>query len=295
MIRTDQHRLDPGRPELDPQGRATAGDRCAGIRRHVRRLLRRVSALHTEACALMPGPVRDRCWPGPPASAAPGSGCRSAPWSRARTSCTPAPAELGEVLAHRRQRRREVRRLGQVVEADDADVPGHREPLLVQRGEQAERHLVVGEEHRRDAVPAPDAGGQQLARRVARRRRPVAARAARAPERRPPRSSERQPSMRARASCESAGPVTWCTVRWPSVEQVPGGQPGTGLLVDPDGRPVLHTAHLDGDERHRGVDRSSAPPRRRRRCSARRRRRPTGRRSGPRPPASPRRSPRPGS
>ena len=33
VVRTDQHRLDPGRPELDPQGGATVGDRRAGIRR----------------------------------------------------------------------------------------------------------------------------------------------------------------------------------------------------------------------------------------------------------------------
>ena len=44
VIRTDQHRLDPGRPELDPQGRATAGDRCAGIHRHVRSAARHAGA-----------------------------------------------------------------------------------------------------------------------------------------------------------------------------------------------------------------------------------------------------------
>ena len=40
--------------------------------------------------------------------------------------------------------------------------------------------------------------------------------------------------MRSRASLESAGPVTWCTVAVPEVEQVPGGQPRPGHLVDAD-------------------------------------------------------------
>src|SRR3712207_562967 len=44
-----------------------------------------------------------------------------------------AATQLGEVLPHGGERWREVRRLGQVVEADDADVPRHLDVLLVQR------------------------------------------------------------------------------------------------------------------------------------------------------------------
>ena len=40
-IRTDQHRLDPGRPEFDPQGGPTVGDRSAGMHRHLSRAFRR--------------------------------------------------------------------------------------------------------------------------------------------------------------------------------------------------------------------------------------------------------------
>src|SRR3954451_24224447 len=49
----------------------------------------------------------------------------------------PAP-ELGEVLPYGGQRRGEVRRLGQVVETDDADVARHLQPLVVEGREQAE-------------------------------------------------------------------------------------------------------------------------------------------------------------
>src|SRR3954454_9668996 len=86
-----------------------------------------------------------------------------------------AAAELGEVLPHRRQRRGEVRGLGQVVEADDADVPRRVQAFFVEGGEQAEGHLVVGEEDRGDVVAVTHPVGQLLARGIARRRRPVPA------------------------------------------------------------------------------------------------------------------------
>src|SRR4051794_4924894 len=74
-----------------------------------------------------------------------------------------AAAELGEVLAHGGQRWGQVRRLGEVVEADDADVARRLQPLLVEGGEQAEGHLVVGEEDRGDVVAVADPAGQLLA------------------------------------------------------------------------------------------------------------------------------------
>src|SRR5689334_800191 len=57
-----------------------------------------------------------------------------------------APADFDEVLAHRGQRRREVRRLGYVVEARDAHVPRHRDAGFGEGAQQAERHLVVAGE-----------------------------------------------------------------------------------------------------------------------------------------------------
>src|SRR3954451_21755140 len=61
-----------------------------------------------------------------------------------------AAPHLAEVLAHRRQRRREVLRLGDVVEAHHADRLGDPPVALVQRPQHPERHLVVGDEDRRD-------------------------------------------------------------------------------------------------------------------------------------------------
>src|SRR3712207_9043194 len=54
-------------------------------------------------------------------------------------------------------------RLGQVVEADDADVPRGLEPLLVERREQPHGHLVVGEEHRGDLLAGAPALGEPAA------------------------------------------------------------------------------------------------------------------------------------
>ena len=58
-----------------------------------------------------------------------------------------AAAELGEVLADGRERRREVGRLGDVVEPDHRDVARDLPAGLVEASQQAERHLVVGDEH----------------------------------------------------------------------------------------------------------------------------------------------------
>ena len=72
---------------------------------------------------------------------------------------------LEEVLAHRRQRRREVRGLGHVVEPRHRDVARDRATRLVQRPEEPERHLVVGDEDgghvgvRRELLAERVAGG----------------------------------------------------------------------------------------------------------------------------------------
>ena len=60
-----------------------------------------------------------------------------------------SPPHLGEVLVDGGQGRQEGRGLGDVVEADDADVVGDPAAALVQGPQQPQRHLVVGREHRR--------------------------------------------------------------------------------------------------------------------------------------------------
>jgi hypothetical protein len=55
-------------------------------------------------------------------------------------------ANLFEVHAHGRQRRREVRRLRHVVETDDAEVSRDRQAGVVRRPHESQRHVVVGRE-----------------------------------------------------------------------------------------------------------------------------------------------------
>ena len=65
-----------------------------------------------------------------------------------RSSDDHAPRREGrEVLAHGRQRRREVGGIRDIVEAGDGDVPGHVEARLGERREHTEGHLVVRREH----------------------------------------------------------------------------------------------------------------------------------------------------
>ena len=193
--------------------------------------------------------------------------------------------DLEEVLAHRRQRRRVVRSFRHVVEADDRDVAGDRPTRLVQRSQQAERHLVVGDEdgghvagRRRAACRArsPTQGSSRRRGTPAARPRP---RAASAPSRRcaaAPRTSPRALRCARRSRCPSSS-------RWRVASAAP-------------------VAWIDRDERHAGLrarlrprrsgrPRGAAAPRARRRSAARSRGSP--RRPG-RAAARPRRGPRPG-
>src|SRR3712207_6783603 len=64
-VRADEHGLDPGRPQLDPQGRAPPGDRLADVRRHLSRPSRpgvagpvpRVPVSAAPPVADLPGPT----------------------------------------------------------------------------------------------------------------------------------------------------------------------------------------------------------------------------------------------
>src|SRR5690606_28647620 len=79
------------------------------------------------------------------------------------------PAHLVEILPDRGERRREERRLGDVVETHDADLVGYLHSFLGERAQHAQRHLVVGREDGGDAVHR----GQDPARLVAGVRAPV--------------------------------------------------------------------------------------------------------------------------
>ena len=65
------------------------------------------------------------------------------------TRCMVSAPSAAKSWRDGRERRREVRGLGHVVEADDADVVGHAPAVREQRRHHAERHLVVAGEHRR--------------------------------------------------------------------------------------------------------------------------------------------------
>ena len=73
----------------------------------------------------------------------------SLPSSAASQHLDAAFAERPEVLAHGGQRREEVLRLRQVVEADDAHVVRHANAAFGEAVDQTERDLIVGREDRR--------------------------------------------------------------------------------------------------------------------------------------------------
>ena len=123
---------------------------------------------------------------------------------------------LAEVLAHRGQRRPEVRGFGDVVEPDDADVARHVEACRAEGVNEPERHLVVRGEHR----------GERQLRPGTARRRGVSARPISKPESavQSPNSGGDEGSSaslscawyaRSRncASFQSGGPAT-CRIRW---------------------------------------------------------------------------------
>ncbi len=56
-------------------------------------------------------------------------------------------ADPFEILAHSRERGDEVRRLGRVIEADHSDVFGDPSSSFVQRSQDTQRHVVVGDEN----------------------------------------------------------------------------------------------------------------------------------------------------
>src|SRR5436853_56527 len=63
-----------------------------------------------------------------------------------------SPSDLVEVLADRRERGREVRGLGDVVESDHADFTRDVAPRLVHGTEHAQSHVVVAHEDRAHAL-----------------------------------------------------------------------------------------------------------------------------------------------
>ncbi len=87
------------------------------------------------------------------ATGSPGSD-GSPSWMILSSSRTPRLSDLVKILADGRQRRREVRRFGDVVEADDAQITRDAPARLVHGTNHAEGHLVVGDEDRADPAIA---------------------------------------------------------------------------------------------------------------------------------------------
>ena len=160
--------------------------------------------------------------------------------------CEPATADFVEVLVHRGQSRREVLRLRDVVETDDADVFGHSATALAEGVQQPERHLVVGGEDRSHVV----ARGQLEARDVAGTGAPVAGQrighvGIGVLQRRAPALG----SQHRLAPVAGALHVPHRAVA--EVEQVTSGEPGPLLLVDGDHRLVAELG-FQGHHRHVG-------------------------------------------
>ena len=83
-------------------------------------------------------------------------------------------SQISEVLAHGGQRGREMRCLGDVVEADHTDIARNTDTCIRKRVQHADRHLVVRAEDRRRAGSSQPPRGDELgARTVAARRCPV--------------------------------------------------------------------------------------------------------------------------
>ncbi|AUX38786.1 uncharacterized protein SOCE26_001640 [Sorangium cellulosum] len=160
----------------------------------------------------------------------------------------PAP-QLGEVLADGGERRREVGRLRDVVEADDADVPRHRASDLVEVAEHAQRHLVVGHEHGGDAWRARELRGELVARACA----PVAAQERRRLDARG--LQRRTPAVDALLGLERVdrtGDVPHRPVT--QVEEMARRGRRAAVLLDGDHRDRIVRPPLDGDHRHVGGD-----------------------------------------
>src|SRR5690606_10611005 len=150
------------------------------------------------------------------------------------------PSDRAEVLSDGGERGREVRRLRDVVETDEAHVAGHPHPLLDEGPQHAQRHLVVGHEDRGDAAHA----GQALPGLVAGARAPVARQRlgdlpAGLLQHGPPAGG---PALGLQPV---AGPAHVPDRLVAQVQQVPGGHPAALDLVHADDRHLAGLAALD--------------------------------------------------
>ena len=176
---------------------------------------------------------------------------RSPPPDSHRTIASTAPSRhLGEVWAHGRQRWREVRHLGHVVEAHQAEIAGYVAAVVVQ-GLMTPRARVVRGKDRSDS-----ASGQEPDPPGTRPRGPVAGDRRRHLGDRPSRRSLAIPG-RGGASNQSGGPATCHTVLWPASSRcwVASSAPANWSTVTVPDRPGVA---FDGDHRQPGVKSSSA-------------------------------------
>ena len=139
------------------------------MRRSLTRRQRHLPCLVVTSCGALGGAVDSRMTSSPRGSSIDGVGSSGRSMACTRAA-TPTRRSGLERVAHRGERGRDVGCGRHIVIADDADIPWHRATRLGHRPDDADGHVVVRGEDRRDArVPR-----QAAARLVARRGRPVA-------------------------------------------------------------------------------------------------------------------------
>ena len=168
-------------------------------------------------------------------------------------------ADRVEVLADGGQRRDEVRRLGDVVEADDADVVAA--PCGRPRRARAARRGPSGRWRTKTAVTSVRSASDPARPRSRSRRSSRPASGCEGPQPGGVHRVAASPASRARASVQCCGPATCTICGVPEVDQVLGGQPAPGDLVDADGP----AARATGRPRPRRPGRRRSPGRGRRR------------------------------
>ena len=163
--------------------------------------------------------------------------------------CTAMPPDLGQRLAHRRERRRELGGLGQPVEADDRELV--RDPDARARWRRGARRGPSGRSRR--TARRPSGSASRICANAALPLDASQSPAAMGPGSRPASASAAsQPSRRSRASRHSSGPARWAIRRRPSETRWRVATRAASTLSMPiDGEPVRRLG-LEEDDRRRG-------------------------------------------
>ena len=152
-----------------------------------------------------------------------------------------------EVLAHGGQGRDEVRRLGDVVEADDADIARDGPSRLRQRAHQSKRHLVIGAEDGGELAVTRDLPAELEAAACGPVAHDVLGRAESGGVHRVPPPGEPGPCLGPRRR-----PCHVCDLSVAQLDEVLGAGDRSGELVDAD-RPA-RTGVIAFDDHHRHSD-----------------------------------------